>query len=547
MNCREDGCDLKPIEIKKYHQRKYSNLTSVSKWLSNDCGFATFTASSSSQLTGTFDTISQLIKLQAKAWILMDPMGENINFLQFNTQSTNASYSDRLIRWDLKTEAPEISEDQDKNAVYSYNLSYKVKLDNLKAGFEAADDTGTPLYYAVNGITKLTYFIQEEDEAPNTDRDLKNAYFNVPSVKGLVGTLEFTKTDGDGKALAGAGFTLTAYDNPDYKLTASSDENGKVIFCDIPSGHVYTLEETTVPEGYKKAENTEISVAFGVVSGITGGIITNQPETTSVSGIKIWKDDNNQAQKRPDSITINLIKNGEVINSKKVTSKEQWSWTFDNLAKYENGELIKYTISENAVAGYIPQYNGYNVTNTYKPKVNPPIGQTYTSVSVHKEWKLDDGGTAADSVTVQLYRNGVKYPGGEAKLSEENNWSYTWRPVYAYGDNWTVEELNVPEGFAASVTKAAYSNDFTITNDDVKPEPENPTDPTKPELSDPTKPEKPTKPENPAKPCKPDTEVPKTGDTAADTVLVNTFVLILSALGGTALWHRRKEKNQISQ
>lgn len=926
MNCREDGCNLKPTKYGK----KYSNLTSVSSWLSNDCGFTTFTASDSNKLTEIFKTISELIKLQARAWILTDPMGEYIDFVQFNTPNTNATYEDKTIRWDLKAVVPEESKDQEGNNTYIYNLSYKVRLNNLSTDFKNADETGAPLLYAANGVTKLTYFIQEEGKTPDVDKDLKTACFNIPSVKGLAGNLEFTKVDGDGNALAGAGFTLTAKDNTNYKLTASSDETGKVIFADVPSGHDYTLEETTVPTGYEKADNATISVAFGVVSGITAGKIINQPvttsvkvskewndnnnqdgirpgsitvqllanssvvegkslvlnsgngwegsfenlpkfkageeiaytveevevagykseitgdaqngfkitnshtpEITSVSGSKIWRDDNNKYDTRPTSITINLMADGKLVRSEKVEAGENdnWSWNFTNLPKYENGKEISYSIAEESIADYSAKYEGYNVTNTYTPgktsvnvhkiwedcdnqdgirpqsvkvqlyandeavvgkeltlnadnkwtgsftdlsatdddgvaisysvkevsfdsrytstitgsasigfiitnthtpettsvsgsktwnddgnrdrkrpesitinlladgveksettvkadndglwtyaftdlpkyangqlikytvtedpvndytakidgynltnsytpgstsvavtkvwndgndkdkirpesvtvkllvngnetdqtvllsernqwsdvftnlpinesgkpikysvkevavpngytevvtssaensftitnthtpKIDPPIGPTYTSVSVHKEWKLDDGGTAADSVTVQLYRNGVKYPGGEATLNKQNNWHHTWRPLYVYGDVWTVEEVNVPEGFTATVTKAAYSNDFTITNDDLKPEPEdptNPTDPTEPEK--PTKPEKPDKPDKPTKPEKPDTEVPKTGDTAADNMLLSLFMLTLSAFGGMVLWFRRADR-----
>ena len=99
--------------------------------------------------------------------------------------------------------------------------------------------------------------------------------------------------------------------------------------------------------------------------------------------------------------------------------------------------------------------------------------------------------------------------------------------------------MNVPEGFTATVTKAAYTNDFTVINDDVKPDPTEPTEPEKP-----TKPEKPDKPDKPAKPCKPETEVPKTGDTAPDAMLINTLALTLSALGGMLIWYRKKQEDK---
>lgn len=721
---KEQGHDRKPeAEVSSCEV----NNKKCSTWLATKCGFTTIPVNNINELTLAFERISKLIKLQAQAWQLTDPMGEYIDCI---AEFTNDDMKDGIsydettetLHWNLKLSEPEESE-----GAYKYSFNYKIKLDNL-----AADFTPETLYPA-NGVTSLTYLITGSFGGMCGEPSLKTAYFNIPSVKGLAGKLEFTKVGEDENALAGAEFTLTAKDNPNYKITASSNENGKVIFTNVPSGHGYTLEETTVPTGYEKADNSAISVDFGVVSGIAGGIIKNQPETTSVkvikdwndnenqdgkrpgsitvqllanssvvegkslvlnsgngwkgsfdnlpkyksgekiiytvketdvdgytseitgdaqngfviknthtpettsvSGNKTWNDDGNRDRKRPETITINLLKNGAKVDSKTVSKNDNWSWNFANLPKYENGAEISYSISEEKVADYSTTRDGYNltnsytpgktsvavtkvwndsdnkdkirpenvtvkllvngnetnqtvvlsagnqwsstftnlpinedgkpvnysveevavpngykavvtnntendftITNTHAPNVNPPIGPTYTSVSVHKEWKLDDGGTAADSVNVQLYRNGVKYPGGEVTLSKDNNWSHTWRSLYVYGDVWTVEEVNVPEGFTATVTKAAYTNDFTVINDDVKPDPTEPTEPEKP-----TKPEKPDKPDKPAKPCKPETEVPKTGDTAPDAMLINTLALTLSALGGMLIWYRKKQEDK---
>ncbi|MEG3015940.1 Cna B-type domain-containing protein, partial [Carnobacterium sp.] len=92
-------------------------------------------------------------------------------------------------------------------------------------------------------------------------------------------------------------------------------------------------------------------------------------ETTSISGEKIWDDENNKYQKRPNSITINLFKNGEKLDVKTVSEGENGSWIFkfDQLEKYdETGELINYTISEEIVEGYTSSIEGTTITNTYK-------------------------------------------------------------------------------------------------------------------------------------------------------------------------------------
>jgi len=52
---------------------------------------------------------------------------------------------------------------------------------------------------------------------------------------------------------------------------------------------------------------------------------------------------------RPASITIRLLKNGTEIASKIVTEADGWAWSFTDLPKYEAGELITYTITEDTV------------------------------------------------------------------------------------------------------------------------------------------------------------------------------------------------------
>jgi LPXTG-motif cell wall-anchored protein len=62
------------------------------------------------------------------------------------------------------------------------------------------------------------------------------------------GTVKVHKVDQDGKALAGAEFTLT--DNLGGKLTAVTDKNGIAQF-QILANRTYTLEETKTPAGYQ--------------------------------------------------------------------------------------------------------------------------------------------------------------------------------------------------------------------------------------------------------------------------------------------------------
>ncbi len=88
---------------------------------------------------------------------------------------------------------------------------------------------------------------------------------------------------------------------------------------------------------------------------------------------------------------------------------------------------------------------------------------TEVPLHVEKVWVLNDGGRMSESVTVVLYQNGVRYD--TAELNAGNGWAYTWDSLDDSFE-WTVEELNVPEGFTASVSRCDGLN-FTVTNDDI--------------------------------------------------------------------------------
>ena len=101
---------------------------------------------------------------------------------------------------------------------------------------------------------------------------------------------------------------------------------------------------------------------------INGYNITNTyTTTTKVEGTKTWVDRDNKDNTRPESITVNLLKNGTKVDSKVVTAANGWKYEFTNLDKYdENNNLITYTITEDKVDNYETTIDGYNITNTNK-------------------------------------------------------------------------------------------------------------------------------------------------------------------------------------
>ena len=133
----------------------------------------------------------------------------------------------------------------------------------------------------------------------------------------------------------------------------------------------YTFENIPVVNGEGALINYTVSEdeVPGYEAVIDQYSVTNvhRPELVLVAGEKTWDDADNADGIRPESITINLLANGQIIDTKVVTEADEWAWSFENLFKYENGEEIVYTIAEEAVAGYQTTVDGFNVTNTHVP------------------------------------------------------------------------------------------------------------------------------------------------------------------------------------
>ena len=273
--------------------------------------------------------------------------------------------------------------------------------------------------------------------------------------------------DQDGKRVENIRVYLLANGIRVGQYILNSSNNWTYTFKDLPKKDadgvefVYTVEEAEVPEGYNSAVN-----GFAITN-------THTPEKVVINGAKTWNDANDQDGKRPVSITVKLSANGKVVRTTKVTKESGWTYAWANLPKYENGNEIKYTVSEDKVEGYQAVVSGYDIINNYTP------GKT--SVFVTKVWndKNDQDGIRPESITVVLRGNGGQV--ADAVLNEANGWSYTFTdlPEKENGADisYTVMESGVPEGYITTV-EGDQNEGFVITNThtpEEKEEEENPT------------------------------------------------------------------------
>ncbi|MCI6638972.1 MAG: Cna B-type domain-containing protein, partial [Lachnospiraceae bacterium] len=217
----------------------------------------------------------------------------------------------------------------------------------------------------------------------------------------------------------------------------------------------YTVKETSdLPKGYTPKISGDAEKGYIITNSYT-------PEKTTVSGTKTWNDNDNQDGKRPEKITVRLLADGEEVSSTTVNAADGWTYKFDNLPVYHDGNKIIYSVSEDAIPDYTTEISGYDITNSYTPKE--------TSVSVLKNWADSDNqdGKRPNDVQVQLLADGDAF--GEPVTLTSSNWMYTWKnlPMYKNGGteiNYTVKEVSkLPDGYSSIITGNAVRG-YTITN-----------------------------------------------------------------------------------
>ena len=266
----------------------------------------------------------------------------------------------------------------------------------------------------------------------------------------------------------------------------SFDNNGNVeiiktfgvVYKDLPIGeHVNITNTANVKFSLKDVPE---------VVGITNK--EKEVETTTdgqfarrITVNKTWSDDNNANGKRSTSIKY-ILKSGntliEQVVTGNVTTNEDWSYTFENVPKYnDRNELINYTLEEEPVVqdGFKfykksisgDMNDGFDVTNTFK------IPTETISVKADKHW-ADNSNQAKKRPTSIILRlkNGAEIVEDKTLTGTGDDWTYTFTNVPKYNQfgnevNYSLEELETNTGdlkFYNKDVAGTYKSGFTVTN-----------------------------------------------------------------------------------
>jgi collagen adhesin len=262
---------------------------------------------------------------------------------------------------------------------------------------------------------------------------------------------------------------------------ATTDAGWNYKFTNLPKYNAhgneitYTVEEQEVNANDLKFYTKEVN-GFNVTNTF------KVPEDkVNVKATKTWVDSSNAKGKRPASIKY-ILKGGKEEKTQVVsgnnTTDENWSYTFENLAKYDsNGQEYQYNveeeITENAhlytkvITG--SKESGFNVINTFK------VPEDKLTIAVTKEWKDNSNVASKRPSSIKYVLKGGATP-VEAVVSGNNatdaDWNHTFTNVAKYNDSgdeitYTLEEQEVSANdfkFYKKSISGDYKAGFNVAN-----------------------------------------------------------------------------------
>lgn len=321
---------------------------------------------------------------------------------------------------------------------------------------------GVAIDYTLNEEAVNGYTYKIEGDA-NTGFTVTNEH--ISAVTNVVVNKYWEDTaNQDGVRPDSVAVTLSGSDGKTYKATLTKDTGFSKTFENLPvffnngTKITYTVTEDAV-NGYTGKITTDDT---GYILSITN---THAPETIRKTVTKTWDDGNDRDGIRPTNVKIELYGTDGTRRTQYLTKDNHWSYSFENLPKYQNeGTIILYIIKEEAVDGYtqksVTTTAGFDLTNTHEIQT--------ADYEVKKVW-IDDNdrdGARPTSITLTLTgSDGSKYT---KLMTAADNWNavtFERVPMFNGGKyiTYTLTENEVPS-YINSIEVSEDGKHFTVTN-----------------------------------------------------------------------------------
>ncbi len=255
-----------------------------------------------------------------------------------------------------------------KEGAVGQKITYTVTEPELDSNYTMSEDIAT-------GETEYDFIITNDHEPMTITYNVQKIWDDWDNQSGdrpesiTVRIYESTDLENEvaSKVITEAsGWSCTFDGLPKYR-------NKQLIQYVITEDNVDLYKEPIITQVEQERDTTELN---NTVTNPKDRVPYN--DTGEITVNKYWKDEENKYKKRPKSVTIELLADGEVIATADLTEANEWTYTFTGLWKYKEGEVgveIVYSIRELAVEYYKTTIDGFDVYNTYDgpvPEITPP-------------------------------------------------------------------------------------------------------------------------------------------------------------------------------
>ena len=181
--------------------------------------------------------------------------------------------------------------------------------------------------------------------------------------------------------------TVSGYVNLDnikpYK-TSLTDNLGKVIFEDIEKG-LYLVSGVVAEKNNKVYTFFDSMVFLPAVSESGNSYDVNiKPKSVEISleektfsVVKLWQDDSN-SYKRPNAITVDIVKDGTVVDTVKLNSKNNWSYTFKTADIKSKWSVVEKNVPTGYTVTVTEKETAFVIINTFNSPTNPSTNTPQT-------------------------------------------------------------------------------------------------------------------------------------------------------------------------
>lgn len=259
----------------------------------------------------------------------------------------------------------------------------------------------------ITALFPVTAFARESVDMSRTDCTLSIQYpcagipFRLYRVADISESGNFTLTgnfkeskvsfvDLDSTGWGDAAATLAGYaaaNNLSPAKTQPTDSNGKLTFSDLQTGLYLVTWDKHTTGGYTYTPQPFLVSLPGLDTDGNWIYDVNatpkyerhkvpdnppdEPDTVTLKVRKVWKDNGDTAS-RPSSVTVQLLKDGEVYTEVELNAANNWMHTWTGLDADHTWQVVEKNVPDGYTVSVGKNGNTFTVTNTLTPPPPPP-------------------------------------------------------------------------------------------------------------------------------------------------------------------------------